>query len=170
MTLDEVREQVSATTAADWQLLDGGVVPVYLDRFSQISSGDQTWLEHDSHHSRAVLRDDIAIGLAWGLRENKSFAEDWTTRFPNPRASTAWLEVLYHGQPVDRELIVHVDGRCYVPLPEQVFDDVRADRPKVTALRISRWQYEVVGRAQELGGGTYDYDEYVRQCGFEVIG
>ncbi len=114
-------------------------------------------------------RDDIAIGLAWGLRENETFEEEWTKRFPDPRASSAWLEVLYHGQPVVRELMVHVDGRCYVPLPEQVFDDLHADRPKVTALRVTRRQHDVVGLAQALGGGAYDYDDYVRRCGFELV-
>lgn len=168
MTLDELRERILTTTADDWHSLDGGRVPVYLDVFTQVGSGDQTWLEHDSHHSRAVLRDDIAIGLAWGLTENDTFEEDWSTPFPHRGASSAWLEVLYHGQPVDRQLIVHVDGRCYVPMPEQVFDDIHADRPEVVGLRITGWQHHVVGLAQSLGGG-YDYDSYVRRCGFEIV-
>lgn len=168
MTLDEIRARIAVTTAADWHLL-GGNVPVYLDKFVQVSGGDNIWLEHDSHHSRAVLRDDLAIGLAWGLRENENFEEDWSSKFPDPKASSDWLEVLYHGQPVDRELIVHVDGRCYVPLPEQIFDDLHADQPKVIGLRVTRWQHHLVGIAQGLSGTTYDYDGYVQRCGFEVV-
>jgi hypothetical protein len=166
MTLDEIRAQITASTASGWQPLSG---PVYLPTFVQVSHGENVWLEHNSHHSRAVLRDDVAIGLAWGLTVNESFEEDWSSRFPDPKASSDWLEVLYNGQPVDRELIVHVDGRCYVPMPEQVFDDVHADRPQVVGLRITQWQQHVVGIAQALGGAGYDYGDYVRRCGFQVV-
>lgn len=118
---------------------------MYLDRFSQVSSGGRTWLEHDSHHSRAVLRDDVAIGLAWGLTENDTFEEDWTTRFPDPKASSAWLEVLYHGQPVDRELMVHVDGRCYVPRCHSGSSTTSAPTGRRSSgLRVTRWQHHVV--------------------------
>ncbi len=166
MTLDEIRAQITASAADGWHSLSGAI---YLPTFSQVTQGERVWLEHDSHHSRAVLRDDVAIGIAWGLTVNENFEEDWSSNFPDSKASSSWLEVLYNGQPVDRELIVHVDGRCYVPMPEQVFDDLSADRPKVIGLRITRWQHHVVGLAQALGGTTYDYDGYVRRCGFELV-
>lgn len=48
----------------------------------------------------------------------ENFREDWANGFPDSRASSQWVNVLYGSTLVDRKIHVHVDGaRASLPLP-----------------------------------------------------
>lgn len=171
MKLDDLRKAVIATQADDWHRVDDGGV-TYLDTFGEVTSwrGDDEvhWLEHDRHHSRVVLKSDVAIGMAWGLdrQGDSSFWEDWVERYPDGKATAAWLDLLYHGQPVDRRFYVVVDGgRCKIPLPEQIF------RGDVSAHEVRRWisydDYRLFAIVNGIDSG-YDYESYLDRSGLDV--
>jgi hypothetical protein len=126
------------------------------------------WLDHTRHHSRYVFKPNIAIGMAWGMpREpGEGFHEDWVTRFPDEKAHAAWLDLLYHGQPVDRRMYVGVDGdRCKIPLPEQTFADDPMGR------EVRRWipyePYRLFAIVNALESSR-DYERYLDQTGLDV--
>lgn len=174
MTLDDLLTTITGSEPEQWHRVDSGWV-TYMDRFSQVSSWhegeERVWLEHTSHHSRAVYKPDIAIGMAWGLRrdpDDQGFHEDWLERFADPNAWAAWLDVLYHGQPVDRRLYVVVDGgRCSLPLPEQMFADNGLDWPREKRLWVPEVDVKLFRLVNELSSG-WDFDRYLNQAGFDV--
>jgi hypothetical protein len=110
--------------------------------------------------------------MAWGLEReigDGTFQEDWLERFADPRASAAWLDLLYHGQLVDRRLYVVVDGgRCKLPLPEQIFAP-GFEWPREKRFWLPEEDYRLLRLVNEIGGGQ-DYDRYLQQAGFDVAG
>ena len=110
MTLDEIRSIVANSGKAAWHVLSGDA-PTYLGQFVEHASDDEHWQEFFQHERRAVLRRDIDVGLVWGMAahplvegESEPYEPPWTEAFLPRRAYIHVVEVLYHGQPVDREL------------------------------------------------------------------
>jgi hypothetical protein len=175
MTLDEIRSIVADTTAADWRVLSGDAL-TYLNRFGEVRGADEHWLQHSEHQARAVLRCDLDVGLAWGMQNRSSPEEpsgpDWTSNTLAHRATASVVEVLYRGQPVDREVYAVIDNaHGLVPWPRARFArgaDVAAVRPN--ALEVSRWQRDLVVLLCDLGvaAGTVSVEEYMRRCGITV--
>jgi hypothetical protein len=176
MTLDEIRSIVADTTAADWRVLSDDA-PTYLNRFGEVRGADEHWLQHSEHEARAVLRCDLDVGLAWGMQDRSSAGEslepDWTSNTLARRATASVVEVLYRGQPVDREVYAVIDNaRGVVPWPRGRFAhgaDVAAVRP--TALEVSRWQRDLVVLLGDLGVavGAGSVEEYMGRCGITVV-
>jgi hypothetical protein len=174
MTLDEIRSIVADTTAADWRVLSGA--PTYLNRFGEVR-GDEHWLQHSEHEARAVLRCDLDVGLAWGMQDRSgpgaSSEPDWTSNTLARRATASVVEVLYRGQPVDREVYAVIDNaHGVVPWPRDRLTreaDVAAARPN--ALEVSRWQRDLVVLLRDLGVavGAGSVEEYMRRCGITVV-
>ena len=177
MTLDEIRSIVADTTAADWRVLSGDA-PTYLNRFGEIRGADEHWLQHSEHKARAVLRRDLDVGLAWGMEDRASTGEslepDWTSATLARRATASVVEVLYRGQPVDREVYAVIDNaRGIVPWPRARFAQgggpAAAGEPK--ALEVSGWQRDLVVLLRDLGvaAGAGSVDDYIRRCGITVV-
>lgn len=176
MTLDEIRSIVANTTAADWRVL-GRDAPTYLNRFREVRGAEEHWLQHSEHGARAVLRRDLDVGLAWGMEDHSSAGEslepDWTSNTLARRATASVVEVLYRGQPVDREVYAVIDNaRGLVPWPRARFaqtGEPAAVRPK--ALEVSRWQRDLVVLLCDLGVavGAGSVEEYMRRCGITVV-
>jgi hypothetical protein len=172
MRLEEFRSVVTSSEAEDWHRMQGWETYLYkLGNVTEYDNGQRLEIvDVESHHSRAVYQPDIAIGIAWGLphQGGERFHEDWTERFADEKASAGWLDLLYHGQPVDRRLYVLVDGaRCKLPLPEQIFAAGFGVGPREKRLWVTRRDYELVRLVNELDSGV-DYDRYLRQAGFDV--
>ena len=176
MTLDEIRSIVADTTAADWRVLSGDA-PAYLNRFGEVRGADEHWPQHSEHEARAVLRCDLDVGLAWGMQDRSGpgapSEPDWTSNTLARRATASVVEVLYRGQPVDREVYAVIDNaRGVVPWPRDRLTrgaDVAAVRPN--ALEVSRWQRDLVVLLRNLGVavGAGSVEEYMRRCGITVV-
>ena len=71
MRLHEVHAVLRDADIDNWHRV-GGVSAVFLDTFGVWTSGHgegEKWgLEVEGHTDRAVYRDDVCLGLAWGLR------------------------------------------------------------------------------------------------------
>jgi hypothetical protein len=176
MTLDEIRSIVADTRAADWRVLSSDA-PTYLSRFGEVCGADEHWLQHWEHEARAVLRCDLDVGLAWGMQDRSGpgtpSEPDWTSNTLARRATASVVEVLYRGQPVDREVYAVIDdARGVVPWPRDRLTrgpDVAAVRPN--ALEVSRWQRDLVVLLRDLGVavGAGSVEEYMRRCGITVV-
>jgi hypothetical protein len=85
----------------------------------------ETTVEDLESVARRPTRPDVAIALAWGLESVHAFHEPWATRFPDPTAALAYVDIFHRGSWVHRDAYVIVDGdRCYLPLPLNP-DDLR---------------------------------------------
>src|SRR5262245_27336140 len=116
MTLQEIIDRIVMSQPSDWHVMGGH--PSYHDRFDQVESGGQTWLELESHRTVAAFKPDASITMAWGLTVNENFQEPWANRFPDSQASSHFVDVFLNGALVYREMYVSVDGaRCDLPLP-----------------------------------------------------
>lgn len=172
--LSEIVGRVTGSRPEDWHRVDAGNV-TYLDRlehgWTYENGVKQSFIEVESHHSRVVMKDDVQIGMAWGVRrdpDGERFHEDWTERFADEQASAAWLDLLYNGQLVDRRMYVVVDGgRCKLPLPEQIFAEGFGVGPREKRLWVRREDALIMGLINALDSG-YDYARYLSQAGFDV--
>jgi hypothetical protein len=104
---------------------------------------------------RASYRPDISIGLAWCWLSNPEWHEDWIDHFDDKTASSHFVDFLYNGMLVDREVYIVVDGgRAYLPLPRE--------------MKITQWQYDFFRLLDSLEHAS-DFERYVKQAGFTVI-
>jgi hypothetical protein len=118
--LEELRRLIAESDRGDWNVIDcfGKAGPSYLA---------SPWLavDHDAygdreHHARAAFRQDVAVGLAWGMVANDRYEAEWLEGFSNKRAHSAIADILYNGMLVAREYYLVVDGgRAKLPLPRE---------------------------------------------------
>jgi hypothetical protein len=181
MTLDEIRSIVANSGKAAWHVLSGDA-PTYLGQFVEHASDDEHWQEFFQHERRAVLRRDIDVGLVWGMAahplvegESEPYEPPWTEAFlPGARKTYVnVVEVLYRGQPVDRELYSVVDNaHGLVPYPEPRYapDADLASGAEPEALEVNRWQFNLAELLGELGVsvGVGSVEDYMRRCGITV--
>lgn len=111
MRLDELLEIVAESTAADWEKLD---IPTPYTGPSEDREADDG---QRFHHTLAVYRPDVDIGLSWGGVVVRPYWEPWVDNFRGEAHSFAvWL--LYRGMPVYEWVVVCVDGgRTVLPVP-----------------------------------------------------
>lgn len=127
MRLDNIMKTIVQSEQRDWHVIGR---PTYRDTLETGGDGKgQSWIEVTSHSSVATFIPDASITMAWGLRENDDFREEWANAFTDPRASSSWADVFYSNALVYRAMYVAVDGgRCYLPVP----DDRNAPGPVPT--------------------------------------
>jgi len=165
MTLDEIRRTIADSTAATWHTLSSDA-PTYIGRF--VDYGPDRRQEYIQHDLRAVYQRDLDIGLAWGMTadpHHETTEPHWTAgRLQPATARSHVVEVLYRGQPADREVYASVDnGHGVVPWPQVVADG---------ALQVTRWQVSLVELLRELGVsvGAGSVESYMRRLDFTVAG
>ena len=175
MNLTEFAEKILSVAEDRWNVIDcvlnGG--PSYRGRLSVSSRGDQiAGLEVITHRHVASLKDDLSIGMAWGLdcRRNadNSFHEDWIDRL-GVKATGHFLDFFYNGNLVYREIYVSLyDGKetCLLPVPHQDNDATGAVVRRYTVPDERRRFYQVLNTFHE-----YDqaFKRWFSAAGFEIV-
>lgn len=125
MTLRELHERIAASSPVHWKVLPPG--PGWP---AATADGADPEEGATAHTHRAVLRSDVDLVLAWGLRESsRDYFEPWLGnlgRMTEVRADRVLLDVLWRGSPVDRLHGLAFDG-FVLPFP-------RARQPRVKGL------------------------------------
>ncbi|MBY5374213.1 hypothetical protein [Rhizobium leguminosarum] len=155
MTLDELLKTIADSEAEDWSYITR---PIFAQDINQVSGGgrDTPWIEVQEHDQLLVYRKDLRISIAVGLPHRDKFYEDWARGFPDPDASSDWVDFRYNGMPVYRDIRVLVDGaRASLPVPAPSTD-------KVPRLQYTIWRLidEVVGAGR--------FDEYFNGAGLTI--
>ncbi|MEN2511145.1 hypothetical protein [Gordonia polyisoprenivorans] len=161
MPLNELRTQVAASTASDWQrILKIG--PTYRDRFGAWSTpADGTLgIDHDRHGEAAMCRPDIDLTIAYGTAEiqhDRGLKFEWSKNFPDSNIrEISLVDFCWRGSLVDRLNYAYVDGgRGIVPL---------GGGPQ--GLQIT--QYELAVARLLSGVGDYEFDRYHSSVPFEL--
>ncbi len=179
MRFDEIRSLVFDSAPAHWRVLPTDA-PTYVHRFQYGTDarGDHIW-GLDEHHSRAILLNDIDVGLVWGmeLARNLDFTDEWGPNVGSHDAKVGMdlIEVLYRGQPVDRVAYYRVDNfHGSMPMPTYHYPPGTAGSGEVRepeSMTVSSWDLAIVSLTDTLGGGgTYGTPEsYVSRAGFTVV-
>jgi hypothetical protein len=114
----------------------------------------------------AVYMPDVSITMAWGLDCNPDFKEEWANSFPDPKASSHFVDLFYNNALVFREVYVNVDGaRGDLPLPSIV----RGDDKKIVALEVPRDKYRFFSLLDSISRGGREFERYFSQAGFTMV-
>src|SRR5258706_10531254 len=110
---------------------------------------------------------DISITLAFGLEALADFKEEWANKFPDPHASSSYVDVFYNSALVYRDIYVSVDGgRAKLPLPNRKFDK---STDKVIALEVPKGRHDFIRLINSLGGAISQFDEYFARADFKIV-
>ena len=105
-----------------------------------------------------VLKTDLNISIALGQKTLDDFKEPWVENFPDKRASSHFVDMLWMGRPVRRMLRVSVDGgRCGLPVP-------LTRGP----MFVPRDQARFFGLVEAVLGGR-ELDSYLKRAGIDVV-
>jgi len=165
-------DKIIESKAEDWHSIicwGGDSGPSYHGSFTFYEKyhGREGVLEEDSHRDVAVYMPDVSITMAWGLHWVKDFREDWANSFPEPTATSSYVDVFYNNALVFRDVRVTVDGgRVSLPLPNRKFDK---DTNKVIALEVPERCYSFIKLVHSIENSLLDYDEYCERAGFKIV-
>src|SRR5215469_7597637 len=131
MRYDEITQMITASEPGDWEVIDAGTGPLYLERHGEVIEDGQHRVEVDSHYYLAVYRPDVSLRIAWGFRVGdrwESAEENWV--WPDRSMERFAVDAFWQGALVGRRTLLSVDGgHCYLPDAERAF--VRAgDTPQ----------------------------------------
>jgi hypothetical protein len=159
MDLGALYQIVTASQPADWYPLSGAPATFLEQSVVQTGSDGTPRLEIESHFARATYRSDVSLGLAWGLpyEHGETWEEDWAA-FPDKKIRGYWADVLWNGAPLDRVLLLLVDGgRAYLPSPPR------------GSMSVHRLNYSVARLVDALSGRPTEFDSYFTRSGMEVV-
>lgn len=169
MNLEDLHAVIAGSNPSDWHRISDGPF------FRHVAyHGDDNY--YSEHYYRAVLTENLAVALEWGLPRRDAESETghlWAKQngsFPDPHVHGIWIDVLYNGELVDRALAYSVDGgRGYLPTYEQKRID-GGDPDDFTsakwAFQVDDWRY-VLTRLVDHLSNTGDFDSYFARAGFE---
>jgi hypothetical protein len=139
MTLYDILQIYLTSDHRDWHAVAAPLVP-----------------ETSAHELLYVYKPNIAIVVAWNHREEERHTWSWVETFADHSAHNFYIDLLYDGVPVFRELAVSVDGgRANLPSPSGFVDN---DEAKGWA--IKRDEYEFVRQFSVVRGDAANFDDY----------
>lgn len=158
MKLNELMALIAQSAPTDWVV---NASPTFLFRLVPIRGGQDNRtldLELQEHTVVMTFKPEVSISMAYGMVQDKEFKDDWAMRFPNKRAHTTFLDILYHGALVFRDQMVAVDGlRCILPLPPPNQVQPPFDIPE-RRLRVAKLVHA-------LAGPDISFDQYFQRVG-----
>lgn len=169
MTLDELIQRILESETTDWNEIScwGSFSgPSYKNKFEfyEAFEGESNILRVDSHDMIGAFKKDLSITIAYGLTSNDDFIEKWANQFPNPHASSHYIDFFYNNALVFRETYLVVDGgRCKLPIPS--FGDNGE-------LVVSRKYSDFIKFLQRLSSGSetdQTFDSYFGRTEIKII-
>jgi hypothetical protein len=160
MRYGELTTMVTTSSAQDWALAGRG--PLYLDRFTNVSSQDDHWTEVDFHNSLAIYKPDVNLRVAWGLELDDELSfNDWT--WPDPGISRFAVDAFWRGALAARWTLLLVDGaRSYLPEPERARDG-SGWTAKASKIALARLLQELA----HMPAG--EFDQYLQSAGIDEV-
>ncbi len=172
MTLQEVMDTVIRSSRDDWHKITcwgARSGPSYRERFTfwRTWEGQLGVLEAEGQSNVAVYMPNASITLAFGLDDLEDFREEWANKFPDPKASSSYVDVFYNGALVFRDVYVTVDGgRVHLPLPTPKLDEAKK---KVIALEVPKRRHDFIRLVESLEGSVAEFDRYFQDAGFKIV-
>jgi hypothetical protein len=164
MDLREVLNTISSSRPADWHhIACWGAFsgPSYRDHisFNEVYGGQPNVVTVESHSDVAIYIPDVDISIAWGIECNDNYREPWANQFPDPQASSGFVDVFYRNALVYRDVYVLVDGaRTHLPSP----------RGRDGALQVSdkrRRFFKLIDSIERVS----EFDRYFQDVNFAVV-
>ena len=153
-------DTVLASRSEDWLRVDA---PIFLQDVRQqiyavAGQPAQSAITVSGHDELLTLKSNLSIAMAVGMSHMEDYAGDWALQFPDRAASSEYVDLLWNGMVIHREIVVNVDGgRCVLPLPA----------PRTS--KVPRRRYEFVRLVHALTGPTADYDDYAARAGLTAV-
>jgi hypothetical protein len=120
----------------------------------------------ESHGEVAVYIPDASITMAWGLDIKPDFKENWTNRFPDPKASSHWADLFFNNALVFRCGYVVIDGaRGFLPIPHPRMDAAGA----IAAWEVPEAKCRFVRLLDSIRGSVSEFDYHFKQAGLSII-
>lgn len=172
MRLEELMEKVITSHPDDWHRIvcwGANTGPAYREQFTFYETWESDYhgvLDAEGHSYACVYKPDVSITLSFGLDRSKEFAEEWANKFPDPHASSSWVDVFYNNALVFRDFYITVDGgRAKLPLPRRKWD---AAKKNIIGLEVPKSRRDFIRLVDSFEGGD-EFERYFRDAGFTVV-
>lgn len=143
VTLDDILQAYHSSSANDWHAVHAPLVP-----------------ETHAHEALYIYKPDVSIVVAEGFSD-EDYTWDWVEIYSDKSARRFWIDVLYNGVPVYREIAVHVDGaRADLPSPAGYLDSNDPSK----GWQVPRDEYEFVRQFSVIRGKERDFDVYWKRA------
>jgi hypothetical protein len=112
------------------------------------------------HSKIAFYKPDTSVVLAWGYEVESDFKAPWANKFPEPRASSHYVDIFYNTILLERFLYVDVDGgRAMLPLVESL---------KTKSITYFKYVCLIQLLNQIRFGSGSQYASYFKRAGLEI--
>jgi hypothetical protein len=164
VTVDEILDSCEGSCADDWAfwVYVCGDDPAARPRPQQ---GDAVRTRHICARAVHLVRGEI--GLAWTPAEEEevSYLAAWSSPVVRGEHAYHWVELVYEGTVVDRQLAVWIHDEC-VSLPVPGCEPSGDGRDP--AFRVSRRAYRLIRLANEIDADCADFDACFARSGIEL--
>lgn len=168
MRLPELLEIICQSDPTHWNSID----PPYAIHVTHLEVVRETvQAESFAYYARWIYVDDVQISIALSEELDQLGAEyqvEWNS-WPDRRINEHFLDVIYNGQIVYREMVLGVDGgRVLLPSPKLETVDTGQMWHEPFTNSVTELQFEL---ARFLAGvqGSREFDGYFKQAGFVIL-
>jgi hypothetical protein len=148
-------ETIARSAPADWGVQSG---PLYL---APVYAPGTEPKKPSTHTFHMAYWPDLSITMAHGMICEEDIRHPWTTEFPDPKASSLYIDFFYNSALVFRDLLVAVDGgQGILPLPN----------PGPTSpYEVPRRRRDIARLIHQITNPARDFDEYFTAARFKAI-
>ena len=168
MRLADLLEMICQSDPTHWNSIDPPYAK-YVTHLEVVRESIQA--ESFGHYALWVYVDDIQISVALSEELDRHGAEyqaEWNT-FPDKRINEHFLDVIYNGQIVYREVVLGVDGgRALLPSPKLETIDTGQMWHEPFTNTVTELQFELAQFLARVQGNR-EFDGYFKQAGFVVL-
>jgi hypothetical protein len=123
---------------------------------------EKSYTDHPyiGHSKIAFYKPDTSVVLAWGYEVDNDFKAPWANKFPDPKASSHYVDVYYNDVALERFLYVDVDGgRAMLPLVESL---------KTKLITYDEYSCLIKLLDEIRFGSGSQYESYFKRAGLEI--
>jgi hypothetical protein len=148
-------DMIARSAPADWNVQTG---PLFL---SPVYAPGTEPAKPSAHTFYMAYWPNLAITMAYGMVFAEDVNHDWANNFPDPKASSLYVDFFYNSALVFRDIVVSVDGgQGVLPFPN----------PGPTSpYEVPRRRRDIARLLHQLTSPARDFDEYFTQARFKAI-